>query len=343
MRAQRDHGARRLAGARGWAIPALVLALAACTGGDSIIQPKNSIETIPWKLVMNHHAVTTVIGEPVQLEATPVTIDGTPISGLPPVVFSTPDTNVLTIDPSGKLTGLAERDRVLVLATVQSEEGNWTIQDTARVSIVATPYDFTTFQMLPDGPSLVPANVWRNFDAVLKDAAGNVLLDADGDTIYPSTHYDASAGLSTFYLNPWWGGGQPRNVGQVTIHAEAFIFGHEYQDSLTLSLTYADTASLYVYPVSYSLNPSPSIMPQTDVTVLQGGVVQFSNLNTTEDVGIVFDDTTNAIGGNIPKLPKGYAWQNPPAVVSFPNVGQYTYTSDKGFKGTITVVPWPEP
>lgn len=341
MRAQRNHiGCRH--GARGWMIPALLVALAGCTtGGDSITQPTNSVDQIPWRVMLNHHAITTAVGEPVQLEATPVNVDGTPIPGLPPVEFISGDSSVLSVDATGKLVGLAEGDRVVVYARLHSVEGNWTIEDTARVSVVSTPYDFATFSMLPDGPLVVPANVWRNYDAVLRDAAGNVLETAPGDTIYPSTYYVSSEGKSTFSSSSWWGGGQPKNLGQVTIHASALIFGQEYDDSLTFTLTYPDSAGLYIYRVSNRIDPSPSMMGQTDLTVLKGGKVAFSNLNTTQNCDIVFDDEVNVIGGNIPVVPVGYSWQNPPAVVTFPNVGQFTYHSSQGFSGTITVVEGP--
>ncbi|HEX6535311.1 MAG TPA: hypothetical protein VF041_12010 [Gemmatimonadaceae bacterium] len=341
MRAERNHiGCRH--GMRGWVIPAVLVALAGCTtGGDSITQPKNTIDEIPWRVMLNHHAVTTVIGEPVQLEATPVNVDGTPVPGLPPVQWIVGDSSVLSVDSTGKLVGLTEGDRVTVYARVHSLEGNWTIEDTAKVSVVSAPYDFTSFGMLPDGPLLVPANVWRNYDAVLRDAGGSVLEAAPGDTIYPSTYYVSSEPKSTFSSSSWWGGGQPKNLGQVTIHASAFMFGTQYEDSVTFTLTYPDSAGLYIFRVSSQLDPSPSMMGQTDITILKGGKIGFSNLNTTENVDIVFDDTTNAIGGNIPEVPQGYAWQHPPAVVTFPNTGTFTYHSSKGFGGTVTVVDWP--
>ena len=82
------------------------------------------------------------------------------------------------------------------------------------------------------------------------------------------------------------------------------------------------------------MNPSPSMMSQTDLTVIRGGKVGFRNMNPTDTVDIAFADQANVTGGDIPALRS----TSPIAIVSFPNLGQYTYSSSKGFGGTITVV-----
>src|SRR5690348_3915758 len=98
-----------------------------------------------------------------------------------------------------------------------------------------------------------------------------------------------------------------------------------------------------IYPKDWNIHPSPSSLAQTDFIILKGGAIAFSNTNEDVKADILFDDTTQVIGGNIPEVPVGYAWQTPPAYVSFPNTGKFTYHSPLlGFKGTITVVDWPE-
>lgn len=346
MQAHRDHF-RWGSGAWSRAIPALAGALAvglvSCTGGESITRPENDVKTIPWDVQLNHRAVNMVTGTSVRLEAVPVTVEGVPIDDVPPVTWETPDTTLIAVDADGTMRAKKEVDRALVIATIHSAEGNWTIADSARVSVYPAALSFSSFKMALAGPTLVTADDWRDFDAVLFDGSGNALLDAAGDTIYPVTDYVPSKPRSVWYQGAWSGGGSPNDTGMVKIEARSYIFGQEYQDTVTFRLTYPDSAPVFIYRKSYSMDPSPSIPGQTDVTILKGGKIAFSNINTTLNADILFDDTTQVIGGNIPEVPMGYGWQTPPAIVEFPNTGTFTYHSPSlKFEGTITVVDWPE-
>ena len=342
MQAYRNHNGRR---SSAWlkVVPVVLFVLASCTGGDSITQPSNNVATMPWKVTLNLRAINLAVGQSVHLEAAATTVDGTPVGGANEITWEVPDTTIISVDADGNLLAKAETYRALVIAKIHNAEQNWTIADSARVTVYPTVLDVASYKMLLDGPTLIPANVWRNYDAVLVDAAGNVLLDAAGDTIYPVTDYVPSRPRSVWNQGGWNGGGSPNNVGEVSIRADSYIFGTQYHDSVTFMLTYPDTAPVLIYRKDYNMDPSPSIPGQTDITILKGGVIQFSNVNPTQKADILFDDTTAVIGGNIPEVPVGYAWQTPPAEVVFPNTGVFTYSSPTlGFTGTITVVDWPE-
>jgi hypothetical protein len=346
MQAHRDHFRWR-SGAWPRAIPALAgalaVGLASCTGGESITRPTNDVASIAWDIQLNHRAVNMAVGSTVQLEAVPVTVDGTPIADASPITWVTPDTTILAVDATGNLRAKKVVERALVVATIHNEEGNWTIADSARVTVYPAVLPFSSFKMALGGPTLVTADDWRDFDAVLFDGSGNALLDAVGDTIYPVTDYVASKPQSVWYQGGWNGGGSPNDTGVVKIEAHSYIFGQEYTDTVTFRLTYPDSAPVFIYRKSYNMDPSPSVPGQTDVTILKGGKIAFSNINTTLPADILFDDTTQVIGGNIPEVPMGYGWQTPPAIVEFPNTGTFTYHSPSlKFEGTITVVDWPE-
>jgi hypothetical protein len=334
-------------------LPALLTVLAGCsTGGDSVTQPRNRVESIPWSLNLNHRAILTTVGTPVQLTTSPKAVDGTPISGLPPVVYTTSDTS-LKVDATGRLIGNVARPNVMfVYATAQSLDGNWTIADTARVAVVAAPYAFSKYQMdlsstglrpNPDGPPLLPANRVLRFDALVYDAADNpLMLPRAGNpdtTVKPVTYYTKSVPDNVYYIgNRWNGTGTSRNVGEVTIRGRSHIFGQDYQDSVTFRVTYPDSADLFIYPLTSFQNPSPNMMSQTNLTILRGGKVGFrksASTTPTVDTDIVFDDQANVIGGNITVVPKAPALS---AIVTFPNTGKFTYKSSEGFGGTITVV-----
>ena len=322
--------------ARALALGTLLGAVAACTtGGDSVTQPVIRGD-VPWALRLNYGAITAAVGEEVVLAARPVTLDGTLVTGaLPAITYTTSDTNV-SVDASGRLVGKAVRSNVMVIAKMHSLEGNWTIADTVRVMVMEAPVAFADFRLLLNGPALVPANRSRRFDAFLYDASGAVVRSPAGDTIRPLAYYTASVPKNVFDItNPWGATGTPRNVGDVSVTGTSYVFGREYEAETSFRITYPDSAILNIYRVNTLINPSPSMMSQTDLTVIRGGKVGFRNLNTSENADIVFDDLANVVNGNIPVVPVTPA---APAIVQFPNLGQFTYRSSKGFGGTITVV-----
>lgn len=328
--------------ARAMTVTAVLALIAACTGGDSVTQPQNRTDTMPWALDLNYDAITMAVGEVVQLQATPLKLDGTPLTGIAAPTYTTSDTSV-KVNAAGELTASLPRPSVSVFARIRSLEGNWTVADTVRVMIVAAPIAFATFDMRLSHPPVVPANDANDglearrfrFDAKLYDALGNVVRGTAGDTIKPMTYYAASVPKNVYDITtPWSPLGFARNLGDVTVRGTSRIFGVNYEDEVSFRITYPDSAVLNIYRVSSILNPSPSMMSQTNLTILRGGKIGFRSLNPTETVPIVFADTVGVVGGNIPAVP------NTPAIriVTFPNLGQFAYTSPKGFGGTITVV-----
>jgi hypothetical protein len=320
----------------------LVALAAGCTNGDSVTQPKNNIDAVPWRLDLNYKAIVTSVGASVQLQATPVNADGEPLTGLPPVEWSVTDTS-LNIDQTGKITAHQPQSSIIVYATIHSIDGNWTIADTARVTVFDHPFAFSSFKMVLDGPTVLSAGDWRNFDAVLFDANGKPLKYADVDptdpdtvnNYLPITYYTPSVGKDIWsQYNRWNGGASANNFGDFTLAAKSLIFGNVYTDTVNFRVTWPDSGSLYIYRVTYNLDPSPSIMSQTDITILQGGIVNFRNYNGSLPADIVFDDQTHVINGNMPSLVLDYQGEN----ATFPYVGKYTYHSSLGFHGTVTVV-----
>jgi hypothetical protein len=319
--------------ARWSAAAAAALVLAGCTtGGDSVSEPTNAVANMPWKVTLNHEAITMQTGSVLQLEATPLRLDGSVMTDAPAVTWTTSDT-AIKVDATGKITASSAVPYGRVFATIQGVSGGiyWTVSDTAQVTISDTLYHFSAYKMWLDGPTTIPLNVWRNFDAVLLDGSGQPLLDEDGDPIWPNTSYSTDAPSDLYSL--YTGGGQGHNLGTVKVKAQAYLFGTVYTDSVTLKLTWPDTVTLYISRVNYSATPSPSAMAQTDITIQTGGVVKFYNQNTTLPADIKFDDLGSVIGGDIPVV-AGY----PGSPVTFPTPGKYTWSSSLGFKGTITVV-----
>jgi len=333
MRGHAKHS-RRFGAAWSLVLPALLVLVVGqgCEWEDSSTAPTDRTLEIPWALNLNYRAVNMAVGEVVQFTVSPRNAAGEALTGLPPVVYITTNPDV-TVDANGKMTARAPASTVVVTATMTDRENNWTVKEQARVTVVATPYEVGAFRMQLNGPTIVPANRTRRFDAVVDRA------DISG-TVSPMTFYEANVPWGIYYMsNQWTGTGTTRGIGQVTIRGTAYIFGTVYSDSVKFQTTYPDASSLYIWPGlidGTTLDPMPSVMVRTDVTILKGGTVTFINQNPTMDSGIVFDDEANVVGGNIAVVPA-----SPGKAVTFPNTGKFTYKTSFGATGTITVVDWP--
>lgn len=326
----------------------LLAPLTACTGGDSLTHPptNDGKGNLPWELNPNYRALNLAVGEKVQLSVDPKDADGKsiPLTKLPPVKYVVADTSV-QIDANGMLTAKAPKATVTINAIMQDVENNWTIRDQIQVRILATPYAFSGFKLLAEGYQYVldpanpvqPMNKYVYYAGVVTDASGNIIVDGDAKPIAPLLSYQVSVPRREYYVSGGYGY-TTNYLTKPTVTASAYIFGKNYKDSATVTVTYPDSAIFYLARQSYSVDPSPTVVAQKELTVLKGGYVNFYQLNTTSPGDdIVFDDQTNVINGNIPKV-AGY----PGSVVRFPNTGEYTFKSTSiGFTGKIKVVERP--
>lgn len=315
------------------------VALSSChISGDSILQPQNRANKIPWSIPVNYKAVTMLVGEAIQLTATPMTIEGEPMTGLPPIKWSTSDT-ALKVDATGKVTSSREVRNGLVFAQLVDPVNEITVWDTTIVTTVDTAFRFSGYQLLPAGgvgDTVIPMAVANNFNAVLLDESGQPLRDESGALIAPTAFYSTNAPYASLqvYTSPY-----PRavayNVGTFTIRATSYLFGTLYSDSMIVRITYPLTVTLNIQRAVQGTAPSPSAMSQTDITISVGGRVNFLNQNPTLPADIKFDDLSQVVGGDIPVV----STTSPGSPVMFPNAGKFTYQSSLGFRGTITVVP----
>lgn len=327
-------------------VPLLTVAAAiGCSVGDEkVTEPTFELSKLPWKLTLNHHSVITTKNTPVQLSYEVTNIKGERLTNIPDVVYTASDTSV-HIDATGKVTASNASSLRFVYARIHDPEGNWTVADTARFSIEETVFAFDKFKMALSTDTVVPMNISPTFQARLFYANGDTVRNpaAPGATTPPSVRTPTAYYVSTALANVWYQGTSrwtnritPKNFGTTTIYATSHIFGQDYRDSIKLRSIYPDSVVINVHRVSYSLDPSPSAISQPDITILQNGKVNFLNGNTTASTDIVFDNQAGVINGNIPN-PAGW----PGSIVTFPNVGKFTYKSaalGPNFKGTITVI-----
>lgn len=322
-----------------------VAATIGCSVGDEkITDPKFELSKLPWKLTLNHHSVITTKNTPVQLTYEVTNIKGERLSNIPDVVYTASDTSV-HVDATGKVTASNVSSLRFVYARVHDVEGNWTVADTVRFSIEESEFAFDKFKMALNFDTIVPMNRSPNFQARLFYANGDTVRvpAAPGATTPPALRAPTTYYVSTAPANMWYQGTSrwtasisPKNFGTTTIYAISHIFGRDYRDSVKLRSISPDSVVINVNRVSFSLNPSPSLITQADITILQNGKVNFRNGNTTQNTDIVFDNQAGVLNGNIPIVSS-----NPGSIVTFPNIGKFTYKSTAlgaSFKGTITVV-----
>lgn len=323
-----------------WPLLAACILAAGCQpSGDSVIEPKNSADSIPWFLRINYKAVTMKVGDALQLKATPTTVDGVPIEGLPAPVWTTNDT-ALKVDANGNMTTHQAVRGDFVVATITDPNHTWILTDTAVVSTVDTVYHFSGYKLWLQQPAqtdtVIPMAVANNFNAVLLGPTGQPLTDQTGALISPNATYTTNAPYPDFqvFISPY-----PRatayNIGVYKVRINSYLFGTVYTDSVTFRIVWPLTVTLNIQPmVPGAGNPTPSRMSQTNITITTGGTVNFLNQNTTVPADIVFDDQAHVTGGNIPVV----RTSSPGSSVVFPNPGNFTYHSSLGFSGTITVV-----
>jgi hypothetical protein len=314
-----------------------IMASVGCTVGDAkITQPAADLATLPWKLTLNHHAVVTTRNTPFQLSYQVTNVYGDVLTDLPPVEYTTSDTSV-KVDATGKVTVSTVNSLRYVWATMKSPDGTWKVADTVRIAIEDSVYTFDKFKMALTTDTVVPANRVPSFPARLFRANGDTVRTPAGALRAPHAYYVSTAPNNIFYQgNRWTTSVTPRNLGETTIYATSYIFGTEYKDSIRLRAILPDSVVILIHRQSTTLNPSPSVISQPNITVLKNGKVLFRNNNTTAAADIVFDNQAAVIGGNIPTVPTVGG-----AVVTFPNVGEFTYRSaaiGPNFVGKVTVV-----
>lgn len=329
---------------------ALLAPLAACTGDNSLTRPPSNDGKgdIPWELNPTYRAINLVVGEKVQLAVDPKDADGKsiPVSKLPAVQYqlAVPDTSI-QIDANGMLTAVAPKATINVNVIMHDLENNWTLRDQIQVRVVAAPYAFDGFKLLAEGYQytldqanpLQPLNKYVIYAGVVTDAAGNLVLDGAGRRIEPLIHRGVSVPRREYYVSGIYGY-TTNHLTKPTITGSAYIFGEFYKDSVNITVTYPDSALLYLIRQSAAVTPSPTVMAQTELTILKGGKINFYQLNNTSPGDdIVFSDSIDVINGNIPKVAGA-----PGSIVTFPKTGEYTFKSTSiGVTGKIKVVDPP--
>jgi hypothetical protein len=337
----------------------------AVTGGCGADAPSTSSPSGPsapyWALTLDHHAVTLSTIAPydtIRLTATPRNVDGTPLTGLPGVIYASTDLSRVQVSADGVVQAVAAGDGIAVTATLQA--GNLTHADTAIINVSADtaprPLASLSIQVQPPDSATIPMGSFtpKVLPVVLLDVGGNPISDAA--VYFQSSNpaiatVDRSAGAVT--------GNVP---GTVTITATATVYGASRADSIRFTVGYPGPGQTVVIfgpqPVANS-PPVPGFLP-ADVTISTGANVVFSMTPGYTPTDVTFDDPTHVAEDTIssPFLGGMTGAGNIPTVTGctsgldyvsrfeqcnrsrvFPVAGVYPYRSvATGAAGRVTVV-----
>ncbi len=317
------------------ALAAVFFTAAACGTEGSTTAPTADLNKLPWKLTLNHHAITTMVNTPVQLSYEVTNVKGDVLTGLPAAEFATSDTSV-KVDDQLRLTASTYSTLRYVYVTITALDKSWKVADTIRVGVDTAKAVFSTVEMALNVPLVAPMNRTPSFPLRMFTSTGDtVRVGTTAKTIHG--YYESSAPAAEYYSFSRWNTNiSPRGPYSTQIVSTAHIYGQTYKDTLNLRALMPDSATVLIQRVSTSLNPSPSAIGQGDLTILKDGKVNFRNNNPTLPADIKFDNLTGVIDGDIPVVPTTIG-----AIVTFPNTGKFTYRSNavgSSFVGTITVI-----
>lgn len=265
------------------------LALGVGCGADMTGSAPLSLDRQYTTLALNHHAITLGDAAPyntIQLIATPLTADGTPLTDTAALPTYTVNDPALTVSATGVLTATAPVFGAVV--TVALKIGHLTLRDTAVVNanpLNAPPPVLTVFSLQP-----LPG------DSIKTDLLNPVQLhltitDAHGDSIPSAVVLFRSADTLAATVDQL-GVVQGLQPGKVMLYAEATVYGVKKKDSLLFTVTQPSIATVQVLGRLSGGHTVSYFSPETLSVVRNGIVLWYNSSGQTTDVTF---DTPSAV------------------------------------------------
>lgn len=267
-----------------------------------------------WALRLNYHAVNMATVSPhntVQLVATPVNHEGSPVAAPGRVLYSAADSNV-TVDTMGLVTARYATMQTWVIATLQDPSRNVTHADTVFLRVTDTvpqfPLAALSIQPRPDGLDSAKRSV-DNTGTYLRVYATVAGGSASSDTVCNVKKCPLLVALTTSdptiaEVSPLTQRMSFHVPGHVTLYATTLAYGVVRSDSLPFVVGWparSVVSATWITPVE-GTNLVLSFTP-TRMIVTTGATVAWrdGNLFSTKIVGdsvdVVFDDSTAVHAG----------------------------------------------
>ncbi len=286
----------------------LGLTVGACNS-DTVTSTSDDAATAYWALELDHHGITLAIAAPydtLRLTATPRTVDGTPIAGLPAVRFSTSNGLTVAVDSNGLLTAIDLTPGATIVASLTAN--GITHADTAIVAVTDDPAGLTVASF-----SLQPAPG----DSAKYALAGTLLepyrflsptvLDPNGDPLFGLPVHFTSLDVTTASIDPFGGVVAGVRPGPVRFVATMTAYGESFTDTLAYTIGLPGYARIFVLgPYDTQHSPVGSFSPDS-VRMGVGAVVEWWNFGIPvgELMDMQFDNP-----GPLESVPEGTSCAN---------------------------------
>lgn len=340
--------ARRLAAA-GAAATAAALAIA-CGSDPSGPRIPRDASAVFWSTEIDHRGVTLSTVQPydtLRIDATPLDVNGRPLSIAVTPAFRSLDPTVVGVDSTGLLSA-RRAGRAIVLVSLTA--GDVTEQDTVDVAVttssVASP--LASLSLVP------PPSVSVGFYALLFPQTVVATARDTANATMPGVMVQfQSLDKTTLTIDRITGVMSPVRIGMARVAATATAYG----------VTRVDTIPVVVGSARLQLVSSPirrtadgrtgRVFDPGTITLVQGGSVAFVNGtlidHPADSIDVTFDkpaqvgmDQTFCFcgSGNIGPFVTPFFWNLFSHMRSFPDTGTFTYRSTiTGATGKIVVVP----
>ncbi len=272
-------------------VAVLALAVAACATDTPYAPPPVTDPTkLYWSLTLNHRAVTLSTVAPydtIRLVATPRTIKGLPIAGLPAPTFTSLDLQNVQVSATGLVHVIGTGTQFTVVASLSI--GNDTHADTAifNVTDTTTPPVLSRFTIHP--PPGDSAKTASNFPTLIPSAG----IDAAGDTIQNLATYYSTADSSVATIDRT-GVLSPVRPGHVTVYATATAYGITKADTLPYTIGYSLFAVIQIAAEPNAAGKIVGIFTPSTVSLGPGATVVFQN-QSAPSTDVTFDDPTHVM------------------------------------------------
>ena len=234
-----------------------------CSGSDSVTE--TPVEVARVTLAAPKQAL--LVGETVQLTATPYSPQGNPM-GARPITFVSDHPEVLTVDGAGRARGVA-RGTATVTATSGGVSGNLAFT-VARTPAVALAPDSVRFSALSPGVDPVAQTI-------------QVTNAGDGTLSGLSTQVTYAAGQPAGWLSAQLGGSAAPTTLTLQASRGSLAVG-TYRATVVVSGAGATSQSL---PVSFTITPAAvaSVRVQPDTATLAVGATRTLTATTLDNAG----------------------------------------------------------
>jgi hypothetical protein len=232
----------------------LLLPLIGGCGSDDPVDPTSNGIRPYWSLQLNHKAITLGLNSEVdtlRLVATPFAPDGSTLDEIGVVTFTSSNTDVVTVEADGLLTGIGTTSGVMIVASMTAQ--GVTHADTATVAVTDDPgaIRLASFSIDPIPPDSAKFAVGGSYTESFRNLTP-ILLDTDGNPMEGLPVFFQSLDLTTALVDNWSSSVTGLRPGYLDIAARTTVYGEQFVDTLHYRIGYPGVIRPKMYGKMYA-------------------------------------------------------------------------------------------